>query len=202
MARARTTEQLDQLVDAWEPGKNEVYFDRDPAPFNLVLDFYRTERLHTTEEVGSGWRYRHDTVKVCVMDFAEELHFWMIRDFHMEVCCAENYNLRRAQGGPGPEREEEQEEEEWGEGCLLDLQRRLWHLFDRPQSSLAAKLVSLFSILMVLVSTLAMCLNTLPSLQVQVTNSRGSDLVMLCPLLCSRSPWTPVATPWTTPGWL
>ena len=31
------------------------------------------------------------------MDFAEELHFWMIRDFHMEVCCAENYNLRRAQ---------------------------------------------------------------------------------------------------------
>ena len=44
--------------------------------------------------------------------------------------------------------------------------RRLWNLMEKPQSSLAAKLVSLASILLVLLSTLGMCLNTLPSMQV------------------------------------
>jgi hypothetical protein len=30
---------------------NEFYFDRDPATFNCVLNFYRTERLHIIDEV-------------------------------------------------------------------------------------------------------------------------------------------------------
>ena len=38
----------------------------------------------------------------------------------------------------------------------------LWNLMEKPHTSLPAKVISLISVSLVLLSTLAMCLNTMP----------------------------------------
>ena len=39
------------MVDGYSLESNELYWDRDPAAFTTVLNFYRTGRLHTQDEV-------------------------------------------------------------------------------------------------------------------------------------------------------
>ena len=49
LAKARTHEDILNLVDAYSLADNELYFDRDPATFNCVLNFYRTDQLHVLD---------------------------------------------------------------------------------------------------------------------------------------------------------
>ena len=38
LARAKSHEDILNLVDAYSLAKNEIYFDRDPATFNCILN--------------------------------------------------------------------------------------------------------------------------------------------------------------------
>ena len=53
--------------------------------------------------------------------------------------------------------------------------RALWDLFEKPQSSFCAKMISLLSIGLVLISTLGMCLNTFPWMQSKDVNGEPVD---------------------------
>ena len=53
-------------------------------------------------------------------------------------------------------------------GYFVPYQRALWDLFEKPQSSYCAKLISLLSIGLVLISTVGMCFNTFDWMQAQV----------------------------------
>ena len=61
---------------------------------------------------------------------------------------------------------EEGPEEDFGDGYFANYQKALWDLFENPQSSIAAKILSLISIGLVLASLVGMCLNTFTWLQV------------------------------------
>ena len=74
LAKAKTHEDILRLVDAYSLRDNEFYFDRDPATFNCVLNFYRTDRLHVIDEI-------------CILDYADDLEFWMIKELNLEICC-------------------------------------------------------------------------------------------------------------------
>ena len=82
LAKARTHEDILKLVDAYSLTDNEIYFDRDPLTFNSILNFYRTDHLHVIDEL-------------CVLDFAEDLEFWMIKEINLEICCVDKFNTRR-----------------------------------------------------------------------------------------------------------
>ena len=82
LAKARTHEDILKLVDAYSLADNEIYFDRDPLTFNSILNFYRTDHLHVIDEL-------------CVLDFAEDLEFWMIKEINLEICCVDKFNTRR-----------------------------------------------------------------------------------------------------------
>jgi len=157
LSKSRTHTEILNLCDAYSLQDNEYYFDRDPATFNCVLNFYRTERLHIIDEV-------------CILDFADDLEFWMIKELNLEICCLDKFNARREHILQEIEKEkvtnqEEEVIEDFGDGYFAQYQRALWDLFEKPQSSFCAKMISLLSIGLVLVSTVGMCLNTFDWMQ-------------------------------------
>ena len=157
LAKAKTHEDILRLVDAYSLRDNEFYFDRDPITFNCVLNFYRTDRLHVIDEI-------------CILDYADDLEFWMIKELNLEICCIDKFNARREHILAEVEKEkmtmvEVEVEEDFGDGYFAQYQRALWDLFEKPQSSLPAKMISLLSIGLVLISTVGMCLNTFTWMQ-------------------------------------
>ena len=65
LAKARTHETIIRLVDSYSLDENEIYFDRDPLTFSIILNYYRTDKLHCVDEL-------------CVLDFAADLEFWQV----------------------------------------------------------------------------------------------------------------------------
>ena len=167
LAKAKTHDDILSLVDAYSLAHNEIYFDRDPITFNGILDFYRTERLHVLDEI-------------CILDYQDDLEFWMIKELNLEICCVDKFNARREHIHAELEKERhmqavEEVLEDFGEGYFAPHQRALWDLFEKPQSSLAAKLISILSLLMVLASTVGMCLNTFEWIQAKDVNGDPVD---------------------------
>ena len=167
LAKARTHKDILNLVDAYSLVENEIYFDRDPATFNCVLNFYRTDRLHLLDEI-------------CILDFADDLEYWKIKELNLEICCIDKFNARREHILDEIEKEkhtqgEAEVDEDFGNGYFASYQKALWDLFEKPQSSLPAKLLSLVSIMLVLVSTVGMCLNTFSWLQAKDVNGDPVD---------------------------
>ena len=80
-------------------------------------------------------------------------------------CCQNKYTVRKEHVLEEMGKEQEPEPEEFGSGLLAPYQRRLWDLFEKPESSSAASLVSNISILLVFVSTAGMVLASMPELE-------------------------------------
>ena len=64
------------------------------------------------------------------------------------------------------------DEDDFGDGKFCKYQKGLWELMEKPDTSVSAKVVSFLSFIFVLVSTIGMTLNTMPS--VQHTDERGN----------------------------
>jgi potassium voltage-gated channel Shab-related subfamily B protein 1 len=167
LAKTITHEDILNLVDAYSLADNDIYFDRDPATFNCVLNFYRTDRLHVLDEI-------------CILDLADDLEFWKIKELNLEICCIDKFNARRERILAELEKEkhtqgEAEVHEDFGNGHFASYQKALWDFFEKPHSSLPAKLISLLSIFLVLVSTVGMWLNTFTWLQAQDVNGDPVD---------------------------
>ena len=67
IAEANSHEEILSLCDAVSIEDNEVFFDRDPRSFNLILNFYRSGKFCLTDED-------------CVLTFRDELEFWMLAE--------------------------------------------------------------------------------------------------------------------------
>ena len=178
LARAKTHHDILDLADGYSLARNEIYFDRDPATFNGVLNFYRTNRLHVLDEI-------------CVLDYAEDLEYWMIKELSLEICCIDKFTARRDAiveeiAKEKAFSEDTEEVEDFGKGYFVKYQKCLWDLMEKPQSSLPAKVLSLISILLVLVSLIGMCLNTFTWLQAQDINGDPVDnpKLALIELIC------------------
>ena len=62
--------------------KREFFFDRNPAVFTHILNYYRTGKLHCPRDV-------------CGPLFEEELTFWGLDEKQIETCCWAKYDEHR-----------------------------------------------------------------------------------------------------------
>ncbi|KAK0395065.1 hypothetical protein QR680_001095 [Steinernema hermaphroditum] len=129
----------------YDPVLNEYFFDRHPGVFAMILNYYRTGKLHYP-------------TNVCGPLFEEELEFWGLDANQVEPCCWMTYTQHRDTqetlaviesldlDAEPPTQEEIAKkfgwEDDYYQGTLSRWQRlkpRLWALFDEPWSSQYAR---------------------------------------------------------------
>lgn len=124
-------------------GKLEYFYDRHPAAFTQILNYYRTGKLHYPTDM-------------CGPMFEEELCFWGIDEKQMEPCCWAIYTKHReaeenlkAFVGPGFEDLKQNDLErsssdisglnEKKDNFWKRIQPKIWNIMDEPHSSKLAK---------------------------------------------------------------
>ncbi|XP_061437087.1 LOW QUALITY PROTEIN: potassium voltage-gated channel subfamily A member 1-like [Lethenteron reissneri] len=124
-----------------DPLRNEYFFDRNRPSFDAILHYYQ-----------SGGRLRRP-VNVSLEVFGEEIEFY-------ELGNEAVVKFWEDEGFIGEEEVEEQEPLPSDE-----FQRRVWLLFEYPESSIAARGIATVSVLVILISIVMFCLETLPELR-------------------------------------
>jgi len=118
----------------FDPLRNEYYFDRNRPSFDAILYFYQ-----------SGGRLRRP-VTVPIDVFGEEIKFFELGEETVER-YGEDEGLVKEEVVIYPENE-----------C----QKKIWLLFEHPESSQAARVIAIFSVSVILMSIVIFCMETLP----------------------------------------
>ncbi|XP_062936351.1 potassium voltage-gated channel subfamily V member 2 [Cynocephalus volans] len=172
------------LCDDYEEQRDEYFFDRDPAVFQLVYNFYASGVLLVQDEL-------------CPRSFLEELGYWGVRLKYTPRCCRIAFEERRDELSEQLKIQRElraQAQAEEAEELFRDMRfygpqrRRLWNLMEKPFSSVAAKAIGVASSLFVLISVVALALNTVEEMQQRAGPGAGGgglrplleDVEMLC----------------------
>ncbi|ETN79278.1 K+ channel tetramerization domain protein [Necator americanus] len=161
----------------FDPLLNEYFFDRHPAVFAQVLNYYRTGKLHYPTDV-------------CGPLFEEELQYWGLDASDTEPCCwmqllhaKDTQETLAVLDRMDVEREDDPQlreqdtmkkfgwEEDYFQGKRtkwMYYKPRIWALFDEPYSSRSAKIIAGISVCFIFVSILSFCLKTHPSFRIPV----------------------------------
>uniref|UniRef100_A0A3Q3JW43 BTB domain-containing protein n=1 Tax=Monopterus albus TaxID=43700 RepID=A0A3Q3JW43_MONAL len=148
------------LCDDYIVTNNEYFFDRDPDVFHSIFNFYRTGVLWVKDEL-------------CPRNFLEEINYWGVRIKNTHRCCRISFEERqdelneqlKIQRELEAEVEIEDNEELFHDMFMGQRRRVIWNLMEKPFSSIQAKLMAVASSLFVLISLVAMTLNTVEEMQ-------------------------------------
>ncbi|GAB6024094.1 hypothetical protein CHUAL_008808 [Chamberlinius hualienensis] len=118
----------------FDPLRNEYFFDRHRTCFDAILYYYQ-----------SGGRLRRP-VNVPLDVFSEEIRFYELGEAATNK-FREDEGFIKEEEKPLP---------------VDDLQRKVWLLMEYPESSPSARVVAIISVVVILLSIVIFCLETLP----------------------------------------
>lgn len=138
---------LGDRVKMWEfydPCRNEYYFDRNRTCFESILSYYQSGALHRPQNVP-------------LRSFVAESRFFQLdKAALLQICEEEGF-----------------QKEEPARLPKNTFQKKLWLFVDNPDSSFGAKLFSLVSLFVILLSVVILCLASLP--QFRTGQGENSD---------------------------
>uniref|UniRef100_A0A3B4T8N5 Potassium voltage-gated channel subfamily V member 2 n=1 Tax=Seriola dumerili TaxID=41447 RepID=A0A3B4T8N5_SERDU len=155
------------LCDDYIVQSNEFFFDRDPKIFHNIFNFYRTGVLWIKDEL-------------CPRSFLEEINYWGVRIKNSQRCCRISFEERQDELNEQLKIQKQlmaemEENEELFHGMAFGpTRRKIWNLMEKPFSSITAKLMGVASSVFVLVSLVAMTLNTVEELQYKTASGQLS----------------------------
>lgn len=122
--------ELKTLCDDFDLSTNEFFFERGSRSFMAVIDFYRTGRLHLSDDV-------------CVISYYDDLVYWGLSENYLDICCLNKYHEKKESILEGMKKEMDMLQLEkdafTDKHCLPDVRKKLWTLFEEPHSSPAAR---------------------------------------------------------------
>jgi hypothetical protein len=124
----------DRRLKYYDPKNKEYYFDRSIGSFRAILYYFQS----------GGELYR--PLNVSFKTFEMELKFYGLSENVLEV-YREEEGIMKDDDKPLPKNL---------------LQRKLWLLMEYPESSKQAKIVSIISIFVIVISISTFCMETLP----------------------------------------
>ncbi|XP_029011555.1 LOW QUALITY PROTEIN: potassium voltage-gated channel subfamily A member 3 [Betta splendens] len=140
----------------FDPLRNEYFFDRNRPSFDAILYYYQ-----------SGGRIRRP-VNVPIDIFSEEIRFYELGEEAMEK-FREDEGFIKEEERPLPENE---------------FQRQVWLLFEYPESSGPARGIAIVSVLVILISIVIFCLETLPEFR-----DENRDPITIAPVVNGTLPY-------------
>ncbi|XP_033837760.1 potassium voltage-gated channel subfamily V member 2 [Periophthalmus magnuspinnatus] len=148
------------LCDDYNVQNNEFFFDRDPMFFHYIFHFYCSNVLWVMDSL-------------CPVNFEEEMSFWGLRLKDTPRCCRILFEEKlddireklKVNDELIAEIKPHQDDAVYQTMFLGDFRKMLWDLMENPYSSLAAKAFAVFSSLFVLISIVAMTMNTVKELR-------------------------------------
>ncbi|XP_030307082.1 potassium voltage-gated channel subfamily A member 4 isoform X2 [Calypte anna] len=119
----------------FDPLRNEYFFDRNRPSFDAILYYYQ-----------SGGRLKRP-VNVPFDIFSEEVKFYQLGEEAMLKFREDEGFVKEEEDRPLPENE---------------FKKQVWLLFEYPESSSPARGIAIVSVLVILISIVIFCLETLP----------------------------------------
>jgi hypothetical protein len=130
-------DELIHLCDDYDLSSGEFFFDRHPRSFTSVINFYRTGKLHLVDDI-------------CVISFHDDLIYWGIDEYYLELCCQNRYHQRKDHVLEEMRKETEllkvEKEEAAGQRWCENSRRKIWDLVEHPHTSKAARVCPFFLI--------------------------------------------------------
>ncbi|NP_001076280.1 potassium voltage-gated channel subfamily F member 1a isoform X1 [Danio rerio] len=157
-----SAEDLSGLCDDYDDLKREFYFDRDPKAFKCILELYYYGEIHMKRGI-------------CPMCFMKEMDYWGIDEDYLDECCRCSLNEVETELAEIAEKvktilddlEDDDDDDDARVSRSQRCQTFLWKLMEKPESSVAARVIAVVSFVFILLSSVVMCVGTIPELQVQ-----------------------------------
>ncbi|XP_043089999.1 potassium voltage-gated channel subfamily A member 1 [Puntigrus tetrazona] len=124
----------DKRMKYFDPLRNEYFFDRNRPSFDGILYFYQ-----------SGGKIRRP-VNVSIDVFADEIRFYQLGEEAMDR-FREDEGFIKEEEKPLPQNE---------------FQKQVWLIFEYPESSSPARGIAIVSVIVITISIITFCLETLP----------------------------------------
>ncbi|XP_028997810.1 potassium voltage-gated channel subfamily F member 1-like [Betta splendens] len=153
----KSAEEIALLCDDYDSDTGEFYFDRDPEAFKCIIELYYYGEIHMKRGI-------------CPICFMKEMEFWKIDSDCLDACC--KCHLKEVEDELAEIAEKVRtilvdREGDPSAGGWQRLQIGIWRLMEKPESSLPAHVIAIVSFVFILVSSVVMCVGTIPDIQVE-----------------------------------